>query len=71
MLDKTAPEALERTESDGGLEVENFDLPVEGHRGLSTVLRPNGWSAASLFSISWASSFSSPAFSTSTSSARD
>ena len=35
MLDKTAaPEALERTESDEGQEVENFDLPVEGRRGL-------------------------------------
>jgi two-component system sensor histidine kinase ChvG len=35
MLDKTAvPEAFERIESDEGLEVENFDLPVEGRRGL-------------------------------------
>jgi two-component system sensor histidine kinase ChvG len=35
MLDKTAaPEAFERTESDEGLELENFDLPVEGRHGL-------------------------------------
>ena len=35
MLDKTAaPEALERSESDEGQEVESFDLPAEGSRGL-------------------------------------
>jgi hypothetical protein len=35
MLDKTAaPEAFERTDGDEGQEVENFDLPVEGRRGL-------------------------------------
>ena len=35
MLDKTAaPEALERSESDEGQEVESFDLPAEGRRGL-------------------------------------
>ena len=41
MLDKTAaPEVLERTESDEGLEVESFDLPVEGRHGLLHRLAP-------------------------------
>ena len=45
MLDKTAaPEALERSESDEGQEVENFDLPAEGRRGLLHRFAPRGWS---------------------------
>ena len=41
MLDKiTATEALERSESDEGQEVESFDVPVQGHRGLLHRLAP-------------------------------
>ena len=35
MLDKTmAAEALERNESDEGQEVDSFEVPAQGHRGL-------------------------------------